>query len=136
MSTSKLDFKFERVIPASPEEVFDAWLNPETPGTPWNESDKLILNPQLDGLWYWNFKGKSLYGRFVELHRPMRMQYTWVSPNTLGLESIVTLTFQRRGEDTLMTLVHSDLPDHELAKGHENGWGYFLDRFPAQFAKR
>jgi hypothetical protein len=29
---------------------------------------------------------------------------------------MVTLTLKRQGEDTLMTLVHSDLPDHELAR--------------------
>jgi hypothetical protein len=56
-----------------------------------------------------------------------------MSPKTLGQESIVTLTFKKQGEDTLMTLVHSDLPDHELARGHEKGWNYFLDIFPGQF---
>jgi Activator of Hsp90 ATPase homolog 1-like protein len=59
--------------------------------------------------------------------------YTWVSPNTLGQESMVTLTFKKQGEDTLLTLVHSDLPDHELARSHEKGWAYFLDLFPEQF---
>jgi hypothetical protein len=32
-----------------------------------------------------------------------------------------------------MTLVHSDLPDHELARGHEKGWNYFLGIFHEQF---
>jgi uncharacterized protein YndB with AHSA1/START domain len=134
-STKTLEFKFERTISAPPSEVFDAWLNPEVPGTTWHEADKVILNPKVDGLWYWNFKGKSLYGRFTEIERPSRIQYTWVSPNTLGLESKVTLTFQKKGEDTLMTLVHSDLPDHELAKGHEQGWPYFLDQLVNHYGK-
>jgi Activator of Hsp90 ATPase homolog 1-like protein len=56
-----------------------------------------------------------------------------MSPNTLGQESIVTLTFKKQGEDTLMTLVHSGPPDHELARGHENGWNYFLEIFREQF---
>ena len=128
-----LEFKFERIIPAPPVEVFDAWLNPEIPGTTWHESDKLILNPKVDGLWYWNYKGKSLYGRFTEIERPGRIQYKWMSRNTLGEESTVTVTFQKKGEDTLMTLVHSDLPDHELAKGHEQGWPYFLDKLVIHF---
>jgi hypothetical protein len=45
----------------------------------------------------------------------------------------VTVTFKKKGDETLMTLVHSDLPDHELARGHEKGWNYFLDIFPGQF---
>jgi len=34
-----------------------------------------------------------------------------MSRSTLGEETTVTVTFQEKGEDTLMTLVHSDLPD-------------------------
>jgi len=131
--TKTLEFKFERRIPAPPIEVFDAWLNPKIPGNPWNTADKFILNTQVDGLFYWNVKGKAIYGRFTEFERPGRIKHTWVSPNTLGLESIVTLTFEDQGGDTLMTLVHSDLPDHELAMGHEKGWNYFLNLFPEQF---
>ncbi|MDB5038762.1 MAG: hypothetical protein JWQ35_2290 [Bacteriovoracaceae bacterium] len=135
MKPSKtIEFKFERTIPAEPGEVFDAWLNPETPGTPWNENDKLILQPKVDGLWHWNYKGKSLYGRFTDLERPSRIRLTWVSPNTLGFESVVTLTFKKNGEDTLMTLIHSDLPDHELARGHNQGWTYFMDKLTDHFS--
>jgi hypothetical protein len=32
-----------------------------------------------------------------------------------------------------MTLVHSGLPDHELARAHEKGWNYFLETFREQF---
>ena len=45
------------------------------------------------------------------------MQHTWVSPNTLGEESTVTLTFQKQGEETLMTLVHSGLPIRKPEEG-------------------
>ena len=131
-----LEFKFERTISAPPSEVFDGWLNPKIPGNPWNTADKLILNPKVDGLFYWRVKGKGIYGRFTEMESAARIQHTWVSPNTLGLESIVTLTFERQGEGTLMTLVHSDLPEHELARGHQEGWKFFLDRFPEQFGNR
>jgi hypothetical protein len=61
------------------------------------------------------------------------MHHTWMSPGTLGHESIVTLTFEKQGEDTLMTLVHSGLPDHDLARGHERGWNYFVGVFREQF---
>ncbi len=128
-----LEFKFERTISAPPEEVYDAWLDPKVPGNPWHESDKLIFNPVVDGLFYWLIRGTPHFGRFTETGRPDRLQHTWMSPNTLGVESTVTVTFKKVGEDTLMTLVHAGLPDHDLAKGHEKGWNYFLGIFPRHF---
>lgn len=132
-SKKTLEFKFERMIPAPVAEVFDAWLDPKIPGNPWNAAEKLILDPKVDGLFYWLLKETSHYGRFTEFQRPGRIQHTWVSPNTLGQESTVTVAFKQQGEHTLMTLVHSDLPEHELARGHERGWNYFLGVFLEQF---
>jgi uncharacterized protein YndB with AHSA1/START domain len=134
-SAAKLEFKFERIIPAPPGEVFDGWLDPGVPGTTWNAAEKFTLDPKVDGLFYWTLKGTAHYGRFTEFERPSRIRHTWVSPSTSGQESAVTVTFQKRGEDTLMTLVHSDLPDIEAAKGHERGWNYFLGIFLEQFGK-
>jgi uncharacterized protein YndB with AHSA1/START domain len=128
-SAKTIEIKCERAIPASPSEVFDAWLNPKIPDNPWNAAEKFLLDPKVDGLFHWTLKATSHYGRFTEIERPDRLQHTWVSPNTLGQESIVTLTFKKQGEDTLMTLVHSNLPDHEPARGHEKGWKYFLGIF-------
>ena len=132
-SKKTLEYKFERTIPAPPGEVSDAWLNPKIPGNPWNAAEKFMLDPKVDGLFYWTLKGTSHYGRFTEIERPGRIRHTWMSPNTLGQESVVTLTFKKQGEDTLMTLVHSNLPDHDLAMGHEKGWNYFLGIFREQF---
>jgi Activator of Hsp90 ATPase homolog 1-like protein len=56
-----------------------------------------------------------------------------MSRSTLGEESTVTVTFQKKGENTLMTLVHSGLPDTDTGRGHEKGWNHFLDIFPEQF---
>jgi len=132
-STKTIEFTFERVIPVGPEELYDAWLDPTTPGTPWHESDKLILNAVVDGLFFWHHPaGIGHYGRFTKAERGSQLQHTWVSPNTLGLESVVTVTFKKKGDETVMTLVHSELPDAEVARSHENGWNYFLDRFASQ----
>jgi uncharacterized protein YndB with AHSA1/START domain len=132
-SKKAIEFKFERTIPAPPREVFEAWLNPKIPGNPWHEADKLILNPKVDGFFYWLIEGTPHYGRFTEMKRPGRIQHTWMSPYTLGEESTVTVTFHKKGINTVMTLVHSDLPDVEKARAHEKGWNHFLNMFPEQF---
>lgn len=134
MSDAKtLEFKFERTLPASADIVFDAWLDPKIPGNPWNAAEELVLRPQVGELFFWSVRGISHYGRFTEVEKPGRIKHTWVSPNTLGLESIVTVTFEDKGASTLLTLVHSGLPDDEKSKSHQKGWNYFFDQFEGNF---
>ncbi|MGA9673610.1 MAG: SRPBCC domain-containing protein [Terracidiphilus sp.] len=134
-ATDTIELTFERTIPASPTQVFEGWLSPKVSGTPWNIAEKLSLDPKIDGFFYLHVKGISHYGRFTEVESPSRIRHTWVSPNTLGLESIVTLTFKKQGADTIMTLAHSGLPDTPEGRKHEQGWNYFLNTFPEQFGK-
>jgi uncharacterized protein YndB with AHSA1/START domain len=129
-----IEVKVERTISAPAIEVFDAWLNPDIPGNPWSMAEKLILNPVKDGFFYWLIKDTAHYGRFTDIHRPSRLQHTWMSRGTSGEESTVTVTFQEKGDDTLMTLLHSGLPDSDGGKGHEKGWNFFLDNFSKQFS--
>jgi uncharacterized protein YndB with AHSA1/START domain len=128
-----------RTIAASPGEVFDGWLDPKCPGTPWSMAEKLVLDPKVDGLYYWLFineagEHKPHYGRFTIVDRPVKVQYTWMSPHTHGLESIVTVTFEKQGDDTLLTLRHENLPDDEYGRGHEKGWGQLLSGFADRFS--
>lgn len=127
--TKTLELRFERTIPAPPGEVFDAWLDPKIPGTPFHEHDKVIIDPKVDGLWYWLYKGHAHYGRFIDVDRPGRIHHTWMSRSTLGEESLVTVTFQKKGEETLMTLLHSGLTNDAMVQAHEKGWSFLLGRF-------
>lgn len=134
MSASKtIQIQVERLIPAAPEVVFDAWVDPRIPGNPWHLAEKFVLDPKVDGLFFWTYQGTSHYGRFTEFQRAARMRHTWVSPSTHGLESVVTVTFQKDQGGTRMTLVHSDLPDDEDGRGHEDGWNFFFGTFVGQF---
>jgi uncharacterized protein YndB with AHSA1/START domain len=133
-ATKTIEIKVERRIPAPCAEVFDAWLNPNVPGTTWHAAEKFILDLKLDGLFYWRMKGTSHYGLFTKVERPNRIEHTWMSPNTAGLESTVAVTFKQQGDHTLMTLVHAGLPDTDRGRSHEKGWNHFLGIFPERFA--
>lgn len=129
-----MSIALNRAIRASAFEVFDAWLDPTFSGTPWADASKLLLDPKVDGLYYWlsvNERGeeKPHYGRFTILDRPAQIQYTWMSLHTRGLESLVTVTIRESGDDTLLTLRHENLPDDEFGRGHENGWAFLVNRF-------
>jgi len=70
-----IEITLRRTIPARPPEVYDAWLDPEHPGSPWHEADKLILNAAVDGLFYWRrlddkAQPRPHFGRFTALDAP------------------------------------------------------------------
>ena len=133
-ATKAVEIKLERTIPALPGEVFDAWLDPTVPGTLWHENEKLIIDPKVDGLWYLlSLKGSPHYGRFIAIDRPGRLQHSWMSRHTLGEESMVTVTFQRKGAGTLLTLRHSGLTNDDMAKAHDQGWASLFDKFGDAF---
>lgn len=139
-SSKAIDLSFTRTIPASPADVFDGWLDPKCPGTPWNVAVELILDPKLNSLYYWRHvneagESKPHYGRFTIFDRPAKVQYTWMSPHTRGLESLVTVTFQVDGTQTLLTLLHENLPDDDGGRGHDRGWQTLIAQFAARFGR-
>ena len=121
-----------RHIEAAPQKVFDAWLDPSCPGSPWNGAGRALLTAEVDGLFYRAHRSKdgahelAHYGRFTALERPRRIQYTWVSQHTQGLESLVTLYLLTQGDATQITLVHENLPDDDMGRMHEAGWQYYF----------
>jgi uncharacterized protein YndB with AHSA1/START domain len=140
MTTKKtMELNFTRTIPASPAEVFGAWMDTKHPGNPWSGGQKVILDGRVDGLFYFltskrdGGEGWPHYGRFISIERDRRLQYGWMSPFTNGLESIVTVTFQKKGDDTVLTLSHANLPDDENGRLHDDGWKECLGRFGEEF---
>jgi uncharacterized protein YndB with AHSA1/START domain len=132
------DLSVTRLIPASPAEVYDVWIDPKSPGSPWFGADRVIVNVALDGLFYIAVKHEGRtwphYGRFLRLERPQRVEFTWMSEATKGVESIVRVTFEARGDQTEVTLVHSGVPDDELGRQHKDGWTWALSMLAERFA--
>lgn len=134
------DITVSRTLPASPEKVFDLWIDPKSPGGPWFGTERVILNAVVDGLFYSAVKHEGRiwphYGRFVRLERPRLVEYTWVSEATKGVESIVTLAMEPRGGETEVTLRHSGVPDDEMGRRHKDGWTWILNTLAEGLAAR
>src|ERR1700743_1896951 len=115
-----------RTIPATPEEVYDVWIDPKSPGGPWFGATKSIVNVAVDGLFYLAIGHESKmwphFGRFGKLERPKVVEYTCMSESTKDLESIVAVSFEKQGANTLVTLRHSGVPDDEMGRKHKEGW--------------
>jgi uncharacterized protein YndB with AHSA1/START domain len=140
MNLKLTDITVSHTIPASAEKVFDVWIDPKSPGGPWFGAERVILNPVVDGLFYFAVKHEAKmwphYGRFVRIDRPHRVEYTWVSEATKGVESIVLVTLESRGEQTELTLRHSGVPDDEMGRQHKEGWTWVLSTLAERFARR
>lgn len=135
-----IDITVTRVIAAAAENVFDVWIDPKSPGGPWYGAERVILNPVVNGLFYFAVKHEGRtwphYGRFVRIERPHRVEYTWVSEATKGVESIVDVTFERRGDQCEVTLRHSGVPDDEMGRQHQEGWTLVLSMLAERFVSR
>jgi uncharacterized protein YndB with AHSA1/START domain len=135
-----VDITVARAIPAPAENVFDVWIDPQSPGGPWFGTERTILNAVVDGLFYFavNYEGHiwAHYGRFLRIDRPRCVEYTWVSEATKGLESIVTVTFEARGDETEVTLRHSGVPDDEMGHQHKDGWTWVLSALAERFTSK
>jgi uncharacterized protein YndB with AHSA1/START domain len=129
-----------RTIPATPDEVYDVWIDPKSPGGPWFGATKVIVNVVVDGLFYLAVGHESKmwphYGRFTKLERPKIVEHTWMSESTKGLESVVALTLEKRGAETLVTLRHMGVPDDEEGRKHKEGWDWVLSMLDQSVVKR
>lgn len=143
MNLTKLECT--RQIPASPDEVYAVWTDPQCPGGPWygpqndQMQSKVIMDAKVDGLFYHcvSSGGQSWihYGRFTKLERGKLVEHTWVCEATKGRESIVTTTFEPRDGGTFVTLVHAGIPDDEEGRAQDAGWKWLLGGLAKAFAK-
>jgi uncharacterized protein YndB with AHSA1/START domain len=134
------DITVSRTIPASAEKVFDVWMDPKSPGGPWFGAERVILNPVVDGLFYHAVKHEGRiwphYGRFLQINRPRQIEHTWMSEATKGVESIVAVTFEARGNQTEVTLRHAGVPDDELGRQHKDGWTWIMSMLTESITSR
>jgi uncharacterized protein YndB with AHSA1/START domain len=138
VSPKRTDLELTRLIAARPEPIFDVWLDTKSPGGPWFGAKRAIVDPRVDGLFYhcvaFQDQEWAHYGRFIALDRPHRIEHTWVSEGTRGLESVVSLTLEPRGEQTHVTLRHTGVPDDEFGRQHAQGWSFVLDAIARRLA--
>lgn len=124
-----------RLIPAPREDVFDVWLDPESavwiPPPESGFSTTAKLDPRVGGRLEVIVRGPDrVYphtGEYRVLDRPSRLVFTWISEATEHRESVVTVEFHARGEETEVVLTHAGLASAQAAQEHTGGWTELLD---------
>ena len=135
-------FTIEQPLPCTPEEAYDAWMDPETmaqwfcPDPGWRASIP-DWNARVGGSFnVLMTDGKASVphtGEFLVLERPRLLVMTWISEFTGNEASRVTLEFQRDGEGTLLRLTHEGLPPGETTQQHKEGWAEILRKLAGTF---
>ena len=134
--------EIHRRLPAPIDEVFRWWTDPSlleewmTPiGTVEAEVDLRV-----GGLLRIVMKGDGRViehtGQYLEIDPPRRLVFTWVSPYTGSVPSVITIELQAAGDElTDLHLIHSRLPD-EAAHWHRGGWDAMLDRLGSRLHEK
>ena len=130
-----LTLTVERVIDASPETLFDAWLDPEMmkrficPGettvpsafSDAHEGGRFEVMMRVDG------KDLPHTGTYKLIDRPNRLVFTWESHASRD-DSEVTLTFTPATGGTLVTLTQVRFLGEDQRDGHRKGWTSILEK--------
>ena len=133
--------RVQRVMPATPEVVFDQWLDPESL-MDWMcprpvRCVAVAVEPSVGGSVRFDVddSGTSVLitGRFLAIDRPHLLRFTWSAsdwPDPTAA-SVVTVAFEPLGDDqTVMSVEHSLLPPQEF-DDFENGWALTGDQLAA-----
>ena len=70
-------------------------------------------------------------GRYLEIRRPDRLAFTWVSSATGQAETRVMLDFYPHPRGCRLDLRHDRLPDQRAVDRHVGGWTDILARLEA-----
>jgi uncharacterized protein YndB with AHSA1/START domain len=127
--SERLSLSVSRIFDASPEIVFDAWLDAESVAqwlfaTPGGVMERVHIEPRVGGMFeVFERRGEQLathFGTYVEIDRPRRLAFDFATERD-GAATRVTITFEAHGRGCLVTLTH------EL----DAAWAEYQDRVKA-----
>ena len=118
----------EVLIDASPETVFEFFVEANLMRK-WM-GRHATLEPWAGGVFAVDNGDNRARGNFVEVVPSKRVVFTWGWEQSTDVppgSSVVTFTFEPRGQATLLRMVHEGLPAGEDLR-HRQGWVHYLDR--------
>jgi uncharacterized protein YndB with AHSA1/START domain len=132
--TMPYTFTLTTVVPGSPREVYEAWLSSrahsEMTGGAAEMSDMIGAKVSAwDGY---------ISGRNLDLVPAERIVQSWRTTEFRDedADSIITITLAEAADGTLLTLVHSDVPDGQRSY-EEGGWQHnYFEPMAAYFSGR
>ncbi|MCW3084406.1 MAG: ATPase [Bacteroidetes bacterium] len=116
---------------ATPEEVFDALVNPETIQI-WSRDEAKMGAGVGDDFVLW---GGQMFGTNIEVIKNKKLVQEWCY-DQWDAPSKVTFTIKPKGKKTIVELVHEDVPEKSL-KSIDEGWdSYYLGAMKDMFEEK
>jgi uncharacterized protein YndB with AHSA1/START domain len=158
---SELILKFTRVFDASPDRVFDAWvdktqlakwLGPRSSGA---QPQTVEVDARVGGQYRIVMRAASgetasaISGVYREVARPSRLVFTWnwdgkggcssdpsaAQMPAAGTDTLVTVSFRAVAKGTEMTFQHENFPDTVSRDRHSQGWSGSFDQLAEMLTK-
>ena len=141
IATGKIVVK--RTIPATVDELFDAWLDADSlaqwmlPGDhrPNTVSVDARVGGKFEIIMHHQDGSKPHYGEYRSIERNKKLVFTWHSNATRHTETLVTVEFIAANDSTEIVLTHERLPDHESGLSHTRGWTRGLELLEAHLKR-
>ncbi len=66
-------------------------------------------------------------GQYQEIEEPNRLVYSWRWEGSDGADTLVTVLFKEKGDQTEVELIHTGFGDQDTTRHHSQGWsGIFV----------
>ncbi|MGY0502827.1 SRPBCC family protein [Nocardia sp. FBN12] len=130
LSTRPHELTVERVMKASPSLLYAAWTQGmdlwlAVPGS-------VLMRPALNEPLYFDTgspeKRNPHYGRILLLEPNRRIEFTWVTAATDGVETVVAAEFLKQPRGIRLRLRHSGFPTAAIRDLHQQVWPDKLER--------
>ena len=139
------ELSITRVLSATPEEAYDAWLDPQSL-TEWmvpipGGRTEAQVDARIGGgfliVMYGDGTRYPTRGEYLRLERPRLLEFSWYPDGNDSRKSVVTVELAALGaERTTLTLRHRLLPDAESVRSHQGGWNRGLDSLVIWFSRK
>jgi activator of HSP90 ATPase len=116
------ELKLTAIIPASPKEIYEAWMNSKKHSAMTGSEAK--VDPRVDGVftaWDEYIEGKTLK---LELNQRIVQKWRTTEFPEDAPDSNIELILEKTEDGTRLTLIHTDIPAGQ-SDNYKQGWDDF-----------
>lgn len=140
------DIRLERIVDATPEVAFAAWLDSAARVEWYAPQEGMLVEATSDlrvgGKWRAAFgpTPDEMYteeGEYLEVDPPHRVAYTntFTFPDGRSFTTRNVVTFEAIDGKTRLVLEDAGYPSEQQRDAHQNGWPAFLDAYEHHLAR-